>query len=708
MARYTWMMTLALMACTGNDDTGETGDTNAIDTCLPENDQDGDGVCVPEDCDDTNLNVYPGAYEIPYNNRDDNCDGEDLWDVDNDGYNGGPDGEDCSDNDPSIYPGAYEPCYPDFDYNCDGIVSPDDCDLDGWVRSEDCDDENDTTYPGAPDPWYDGVDSSCKNVSDFDADADGDDLEWQSDWPDAAWPDRIPAWDPANPGKVKYFELDDVTEESWYDHGQDCDDDQPLVGGRLDELWDGVDRNCDGVVDALHQNDGFKTWNGNGGAGGIGGALAGDAAFGTSMAYLGDLDGDGYPEIASGDLVANDYLGRVYVISTGASSGKAYEQALSSIDDPDATGAVLGWAMDAAGDLNGDGKSELLVGAPVHGGVGAVLVFDAEDLISGTALKVSDRLAELAVGEYTGMAVAGAGDLTGDSVPDILAGTHNWRSLAVGVFSGSDVGEGGSFGVGDSEGLISDGDRFGGDLVGGLDMDGDGELEIAINSQGDTTSDVGYTCTSTSEIFVANSSDVTGSVIVSPDDLLTLTGSGCSGFTMGMINDMDGDGYAELVVADPGHDATDSDTLGGMIYIVDGNDFVDGQDLADIASVTVQSHIGDTWLRVQHHAGDHDNDGFPDLLVGAPSIADVYMEAQTVIPAGTENDLYWFPATTFTGGGAFDTTQASADFYHQTGGSAMGSAWAVGPMDTTDAIDDVAVSAARQGAGGLFVFLSQM
>ena len=81
------LLVTALLACSGDPKDDTDTDTDLTPVCLPEDDKDGDGFCPPEDCDDDNLNVYPGANEIPYNNRDDDCDGDDLMDVDGDGFN---------------------------------------------------------------------------------------------------------------------------------------------------------------------------------------------------------------------------------------------------------------------------------------------------------------------------------------------------------------------------------------------------------------------------------------------------------------------------------------------------------------------------------------------------------------------------------------------------------------------------------------------
>jgi hypothetical protein len=167
------------------------------------------------DCDDTDKRVYPGAPEVAYDGVDQDCNGEDLCDVDLDGFEAGLGacfGADCDDDDPAVNPAAREVWYDGEDRDCDG-ASDYDADRDGFDASdyggEDCDDADDVVHPDADEVWYDGEDRDCDGASDYDADRDG-------------------------------FDADDYG-------GEDCEDSDPTVYPGAPELADGLDNDCNGI-----------------------------------------------------------------------------------------------------------------------------------------------------------------------------------------------------------------------------------------------------------------------------------------------------------------------------------------------------------------------------------------------------------------------------------------------------------------------------
>ncbi|MCB9741045.1 MAG: right-handed parallel beta-helix repeat-containing protein [Alphaproteobacteria bacterium] len=100
-------------------DIGYTGGPEADLSLIT--DDDGDGWVAYYDCDDGDPDAYPGASETPYDGVDQDCDGADLVDVDEDGFDAEQaGGDDCDDDDPEVHPGAVEIEGDGVDQDCDG------------------------------------------------------------------------------------------------------------------------------------------------------------------------------------------------------------------------------------------------------------------------------------------------------------------------------------------------------------------------------------------------------------------------------------------------------------------------------------------------------------------------------------------------------------------------------------------------------------
>ncbi|MDP2305227.1 MAG: MopE-related protein [Pseudomonadota bacterium] len=222
--------------CDGNRDDGVTDD-------------DGDGYSeVDGDCNDADGDVFPGAVEDD-DSLDNDCNGciDDL-DEDGDGYGYSESdscGEDCSpslstsadpdlppDRDADVHPGATEVPYDGYDQDCDGFDLCD-YDEDGYNSALcicgtrcDCDDNNSAIHPGAPEDEEDGIDNDCDgdiDIPDRDGDGftveDGDCMDIGSETGDV---ELVEVSATVNPDAVeKCNGLDDDC-DGFYDNISDC------------------------------------------------------------------------------------------------------------------------------------------------------------------------------------------------------------------------------------------------------------------------------------------------------------------------------------------------------------------------------------------------------------------------------------------------------------------------------------------------------
>lgn len=559
------------------------------------------------DCDDVDDEIKPGADER-CDDVDSDCDGDardadsldaGTWygDADDDGYGGGtstatacdaPTGyaalsDDCDDGDAAVNPGADEICdADDVDEDCDGFS--DDDDPDGFLES-----------------------SGTAYYPDEDGDGFGDD---------------------ASPPVLQCEPVaDHVTEAG------DCDDSRADVNPDGAEVCDDddVDEDCDGLINTYDDSSDAATWypdedgDGFGGAAGVRNCEEPDGY----VAVSGDCDDEladvypGAPETCGDGVRSNcsedDLDARDECLDAAGSLGDA-----NAVTRHSTKSTTMASTLTGAGDVDGDGLADLLVGATeLSGGAGGVWLVSMDgrsgefDVDVGATARFTSNVSK----DYLGAALAGGGDVDDDGYADLLM-------TATGEdFGGTNAG--GAWlvlGPVTSTGLVDDASET---LLYGAtptlelgtaallaDLTDDGVADLVVGAAEYDTS----TRTSVGAVYLVEGPPAAGDLsVASVDVLMTGDKSGDrAGSALAAPGDMDGDGVSDLAIGVPeANESTGTDS--GKVWMVWGPVDTSGALSTDIADYTVKGTAADDLAGTAlASAGDVNDDGYADLWVGAP------------------------------------------------------------------------------------------
>jgi hypothetical protein len=340
-------------------------------------------------------------------------------------------------------------------------------------------------------------------------------------------------------------------------------------------------------------------------------------------------------------------IGAAVLLASAAARGAGTEVSLGNADLMIYGARAYEEISDArfAGDLNGDGTSEILVGSEkakvgtVSGAGRAFIVLGGSDLtpvvdlaIAGGRVTVIEHSSS-GHADYLGHAVAPAGDLNGDGAPDILVSASRFLVSGRGeagavfvIFGGGSLPAAIDLAALGSGGIVIQGAKAG-DLTGSSiapagDVDGDGLDDILIGAESADSIDR----SNGGAVYVVFGSRSLPQVLdlaaLGSAGLLIQGASACDGLgaSVAGVSDVDGDGLADLVASAPGADPS-SRKAAGEAYIVFGSrSFPESIDLAVLGSSGVRilgEKAGDGLGSAVASAGDFDGDGLPDVLIGS-------------------------------------------------------------------------------------------
>ncbi|SHA06385.1 Flagellar hook-length control protein FliK [Bathymodiolus thermophilus thioautotrophic gill symbiont] len=373
---------------------------------------------------------------------------------------------------------------------------------------------------------------------------------------------------------------------------------------------------------------------------------------GFSVSSAGDVNGDGLDDLIVGayraDSAGGNKAGKSFVIfgKTGATAVD-----LSEIASGSSTGGFVingenandksGYSVSSAGDVNGDGLDDLIVGTYWENSTSSVNA-GKSFVVFGTTATTAINLSTIAFGtggfvingenanDNIGTSVSSAGDINGDGLDDLIIGTNTNKSFVVlGTTSTTAInlstiaaGTGG-FVINEENGM-----NFGGYLVSSAgDVNGDGLDDLIIGSF--YTDIIAHTNAAKSYVVFGKKNDTTAidlSAIVSGIGGFVINGESAynnNGNSVSSAGDVNGDGLDDLIIGDYRADPI-SGISTGKSYVVFGKSSKTAIDLSAIAAGTggfvINGEMAHDSGRSVSSAGDVNGDGLDDLIVGADQI----------------------------------------------------------------------------------------
>jgi hypothetical protein len=371
--------------------------------------------------------------------------------------------------------------------------------------------------------------------------------------------------------------------------------------------------------------------------------------FGFSVSDAGDVNSDGYDDVIVGAPGVYG-IGAAYIFE-GASSGVDVDADASLSGS--SSGDEFGYAVSGAGDVNGDGYDDVIIGAPGADDNGAVAIYQGS--AAGIELTTGSTISSPALYAAFGLSVSGAGDVNGDGYDDVIVGAPYALSSAAYIHLGSSLGVEGTadaalfsptsailfgYAVSDAGDINDDGyddvavsayleanvfvgTSLGLDTLVSTTITGTNDFGFSLSGAGDVNGDgyddiiVGYPAAESADVYLGSSSGMGTSGI-------TFSGAIGSGFgsMVSDAGDVNGDGYDDIIVGSFSNQAT----------VFHGSS--SGGDTVAAASL---SGVGAYGLSVSG-AGDVNGDGYDDVIVGASEALSFIGEAHIYLGHCIDDD----------------------------------------------------------------------
>jgi hypothetical protein len=335
------------------------------------------------------------------------------------------------------------------------------------------------------------------------------------------------------------------------------------------------------------------------------------AWFGWSAASAGDVNGDGFSDVIVGALLFDNGEtdeGRVFVYH-GSATGLSTTPSWTA--ESNQAGAQFGNSVASAGDVNGDGFSDVIVGAPEfdspEANEGRVFVYHGS--ATGLSTTPSWTAESNQAGARFGWSVSSAGDVNGDGFSDVIVGAHR--------FDNTELDEGRVFVYhGSATGLSTTpnwtaesnqaGAQFGNSVASAGDVNGDGFSDVIVGAR---FFDSGETDEGAAFVYHGSATGLSTSANWTAESNQAFANFG---FSVSSAGDVNGDGFSDVIVGAPEFDSPEANE--GRAFVYHGS----ATGLSTSANWTAESNQGNARFGWSvSWAGDVNGDGFSDVIVGA-------------------------------------------------------------------------------------------
>ncbi len=338
------------------------------------------------------------------------------------------------------------------------------------------------------------------------------------------------------------------------------------------------------------------------------------ARFGWSVSTAGDVNGDGFADVIVGapyysNGQANEGGAWLYL---GGSSGLNISE--SNKDEGNQANANFGYSVGTAGDVNGDGRADVIVGAPNYQvsfeEQGRAWVWYGQDTPNGISTTRDWDAAGQSANDNFGASVFTAGDVNGDGYSDVIIGAPgaDSNSGAAYVFCG------GADSPGETAGWAKRSNQanamFGTSVGSAGDVNGDGYADVIV---GAPRWDGGFVAEGSAWVYLGNAEGLN-----SAPHFYRKSGLAYAefGFSVGTAGDVNGDGYSDVIIGAPSW--SNPQINEGAAFVYPGSPSGLNQSAPPLWSKASDQAGADFGTSVGT-AGDVNGDGYGDIIIGAPS-----------------------------------------------------------------------------------------